>query len=135
MAVGGADRRADAADCGLLEETPQSGGCQAEAADFVGAPDAERPPATGPRVAVAAEDAPGAHRLSPRAAVVKPAEKAMLNQRADDLAMRAGHQLEPLRQCGPFLGAAVKLHRTHPASPKSAILPARRRGGVVAGYD
>ena len=88
MAVGGADGGEDAVGDGVLEEAPQTGGGQAEASDFVGDPDAEGPPAAGPCVAVAAKDPPGAEGLSLGAAVVKTVQKAVLNESADDLAVR-----------------------------------------------
>ena len=116
----------------------RAAGGQAEPSDFVGEPDAEGPPATGPCIAVAAKDPPGADRLSLGAAVVKAVQKAVPNQRADDLAVRTGRQLEPFRNRDPFLGAAVKpsllAHSDH-ASAKIVILPAWGRGGVVAGYE
>ena len=108
MAVGGADGGEDAAGDGALEEPPQSAGGQAEPSDFVGEPDAEGPPATGPCIAVAAKDPPGADAFSPGVALVKAVQKAVANQRADDLAVRTGRLLEPFGNRVPFLVAAVK---------------------------
>ena len=98
MAVRGADSRANTAGDGTLEERPQRGGGQAEPSDFVGEPDAERVPAAGPGVAVAAKDPPGADRLSRGVAVVKAVQTAVPNQGADDLAVRTGRQFEPFRR-------------------------------------
>jgi len=44
MAIGGADGSEDADGGSALEEAPQTAGGQAEPSDFVGDPDAERPP-------------------------------------------------------------------------------------------
>src|SRR5271155_3374110 len=96
MAIGGADGCEDAAGGGPLEKTPQTAGGQAEPSNFVGGPDAEGPPATGPGLAVAAKDAAGADRLALRTAVIKAVQRAMPNQGTDDLAMRTRRQLEPL---------------------------------------
>ncbi len=62
-AIHGTAGRQDAAGDGALEESPHSAGGQTEASDFVGGPDAERPPATAPCLAIAAKDPPSAHRL------------------------------------------------------------------------
>ena len=109
---------------GELEELPQSVGSQAEASDFVGEPDAESPPATGPCIAVAAENAAGPHRFLSRATLVIAAQKAVQNQGAHTFAMRARRLLEPLRDRHPFLGVAVKpaclIHGTY--LPKMLIL-------------
>ena len=138
MAVADTNGREDAAGDGALEEPQKSAGGQAEPSDFVGDPDAESPPATATCMAVAAKDPPRAHRLSLGVALVKSAQKAVPNQRADNLAVRTGRQLEPFRNGDPFLDAVVKpcllSHRDH-ASVKIVILPAWGRGGVVAGYD
>jgi hypothetical protein len=138
MAVGSVDGREEAAGDGAFKEPPQAAGCQAEPSDFVGTPDAEGAPATGARLAIAAKDTPGAYRFSPGAALVKSAQKAVPNQRTDNPAMRTRGQLEPLSNRDPFLSAAEKpsllAHLDH-ASTKIMILPARRSGEVVAGYD
>lgn len=130
MAVEGADGGEDAVGDGALEEAPQAGGGQAEASDFVGEPDGEGPPAAGPGVAVAAKDPPGAEGLSLGAALVKTVQKAVLNESADNLAVRTGGQLEPLGNGDPFLGVAVKPSLlAHSASTaKKVILP--ERGGA-----
>jgi hypothetical protein len=138
MAVGGADGCEYVAGNGALEEPPQTAGGQAEPSDFVGAPDAESPPAPMTCIAVAAEDPPGPDRLSLGVAFVIPAQIAMPNQRADNLAVRTRRLLEPLGNRVPFLGTAAKPSlRAHPdhASTKIVILSLWRRGGVVAGYD
>ena len=128
-AVGGAAGRADAADDGGFEETPQRTGCQAQASDFVRHPDAEGPPATAACVAVAAEDPPGADR-SLRTDVVITVQRAVPNQRTDNLAVRTGRLLEPLGKQEPFLGAAVKpLLFAHSCPAKIVIL----RRATVAG--
>jgi hypothetical protein len=80
----------------------------AKSSDFVGEPNAERPPATAPRLAVAAEDPPGPQRFSPWTAVVIAAQEAVPNQRADHLAVRAGRLLEPFGDRQPLRGVAVK---------------------------
>ena len=82
--------------------TATGAGGQAEPPDFVGEPDAEGPPATGPGVAVAAKDPPGAQRSFLGAALVKSVQKAVPNQRADNLAVRAGRLLEPFRNRPPI---------------------------------
>jgi len=108
LAIEAADGNEYAVGDGALEEPPQSAGSQAEPSDFVGAPDAESPPATGTCLAVAAKDPPGAHRLSLRAALVKSVQEAVPNQRADNLAVRTRRLLEPFHNRHPFLGAAEK---------------------------
>src|SRR5271168_4663996 len=107
MAVDGADGGGQAAAGGAAEKAPQSAGGQAEASDLVGAPDAEGPPATAPCLAIAAKEPPRADGGALVALVIA-AQKAMANQRADDLAVRAGRLFEPFRQCEPFRGAAVE---------------------------
>lgn len=136
MAGGGADRRGNAAGHGALEEPPQAAGGQAEPSDFVRVPDAESPPATVTFVAVAAKDPPRPDRLALGVALVIAVQKAVPNQRADNPAVRARRLLEPLSDRIPFLGAAAKPSLlAHADHRKIMILPARRRGGVVAGYD
>jgi hypothetical protein len=138
LASDGAAGGEDAAGDGDLEEPPQSPGGEAEPSDFVGEPDAERPPATGACPAVAAEDAPAAHRLSPRAALVKSVQTAVPIQRADDLAMRAWRLLEPLRNADPFSRAAIKpmlFAHVRPCQRRNHRFYERKRCGVVAGYD
>jgi len=138
MAVGGADGCEYTAGGGAFEEPPQTAGCQAEPSDFVGDPDAESPPATATCITVTAKDPPRAHRLSLGVALVKAAQKAVPNQRTDNLAVRAGRLLEPFRNRDPFLGVTVEpsllTHSGH-ASTKIVILLAWERNGVVAGYD
>src|SRR5271163_3530551 len=97
MAVGSADGCDHGAGDGALEEAPQAAAGQAEPANFVGTPHAESPPAARPTVAVAAKDASSPHGLMP-AAVVKAAQIAVADERADSLAMRTRRQLEPLNQ-------------------------------------
>ena len=80
MAVEAADGGEDAVGNGALEEAPQAGSGQAEASDFVGEPDGERPPAAGTCLAVAAKDPPGAEGLSLGAALVKTVQKAVANE-------------------------------------------------------
>jgi hypothetical protein len=121
MAVGGADSCEYAAGGGAFKEPPQTTGGQAEPADFVGAPDAEGPPATRACIAVAAKDPPRAHGFSLGVALVKSAQKAMPNQRADNLAMRTRRLLEPLSNRAPFLGAAAK-----PSLLAHAAMPPRK---------
>ncbi len=87
MAVGGAAGSNDAAGDGALEEAPQRAGGQAEAADFVGEPDGERPPAAAACIAVAAKDAAGADRLALGIGVIA-VQKAMANQGTGHLAVR-----------------------------------------------
>ena len=101
--VDGADGGEQAAGDGALKEPPQSAGGEAEPADFVGEPDADGPPATGTRIAVAAKDPPGAERLSLGAALVIAVQTAVPIQRADHIAVRAARLLEPFgdRHPGP----------------------------------
>ena len=103
-----ADRSGDVAGSGALKEPPQSAGCQTEPSDFVGEPDAGRPPATRPRIAVAAKNPPSANRFLLGVALVVSAQIAVPNQRADRLAMRTRRLLETLSNRVPFLGVVVK---------------------------
>ena len=138
MTVSGADGRDDGAGGSVLEESPQSAAGQAEASDFVGEPDAEGPPATAACIAVAAKDPPGALGLGAGAAFVITAQKAVPNERADSLAVRAGRLFEPFDNRHPFRVVAVKpalLAHGNRASAKIVILAARQRGGVVAGDE
>jgi hypothetical protein len=106
-AIGAAGSEYAAGD-GALEEPPQSHGGQAEPPDLVGGPDAEGPSATATSMAVAAKDPPGAHGFFPTAALVETVQKAMPDQRANALAARARHQLEPFRKRRPYLVAVAK---------------------------
>ncbi len=106
VGVKGADGSGDAASDGALEESPEQVGGEAAAVDFVGEPNAERASATGPEIAVAAKEASGAARFALGAAVVEAVQRAVLNQRADDLAVRTRHLLEPLGQGAELLGGA-----------------------------
>jgi hypothetical protein len=108
MAVGGANARDNAVGSGALQEPPQTLGGQAEPSDFVGAPDAESPPATRACMAIAAKNPLGSDRLSLRVALVIPAQKTMPIERANDLAMRTRPQLEPLGNRVPFLSTTAK---------------------------
>jgi hypothetical protein len=138
MAVGGADGCEYGVGGGALEEPPQTAGCQTEPADFVSAPDAEGPSATRACIAIAAKDPPCADRFSPGVVLVKSAQIAVPNQRADHLAMRTRRLLEPLSNRVRFVDAAEKpsllTHADH-ASTKIVILPASERCWVEAGYD
>jgi hypothetical protein len=127
----GAEGGEDAVGDGVLEKAPQTVGGQAEASDFVGEPDAERPAAARPSLAVAAKNTSGAESLSVGIAVVKAVPSAVPNQSADHLAVRTGGQLEPFGNRVPFLGVAVKPGRlAHEASSaKSVILPDRGGAG------
>jgi len=98
----------NAAGDNALEEPPQRGGGEAEPSDFVGAPDAESPPATAACLAVAAKDPPRAHGPSLRAALVESVQEAMPDQRAYHLAVRARRLLEPFGAHRPFVFAAAK---------------------------
>jgi hypothetical protein len=89
-------------------------------------------------MAVATEDPPGAHRLLLGAALVESSQEAVSNQRADNLAVRAGRLLQSFSNRDPFLDAAVepvllahadRLHENR--DPTGAW----ESGGVVAGYD
>ena len=108
MAVSSADGCDNGAGHGVLEKPPQAAAGQAEPANLVGTPDAESPPAARSTVAIAAKDPPGADGFLPGAAVVKAAQIAVADERANDLAMRTRRQLEPLSQGVPFLVAAAK---------------------------
>ncbi len=130
MAVGSADGCDQGAGHRELEEAPQAAAGQAEPANFVGTPDAESPPAARSAVAIAAKDPPGADGFLPGAAVVKAAQIAVADERANNLAMRTRRQLEPLRQGVPFLVTAAKpsLHAKH--ASKNVIVPAWGSSGV-----
>ena len=56
-------RGGDAAGDGALQESPQRVGSHAQASDFIGEPDAERPTAAASPMAVAAKDPPSAEGL------------------------------------------------------------------------
>ena len=115
-----------------LEEAPQGAGGEAEPADLVGEPDAEGPAAAGACVAVAAKDPPGS--AGPLlAALVKAEQIAMLDQRADSLAVRAAGLLEAFGDRGPILGAAKAFVAHGRCLRKIMILPTRGRSGVMAG--
>jgi hypothetical protein len=130
MAGSGVDGGENATGGGTLEKPPQTASCQAEPSDFVGQPDAESPPATATRLAVAAKDPPRANGLSLRAAFVKSVQEAVLNQHADNLAVRARRLLEPFCKRDPFLGTAVKPSLfAHSASAKIVIVPAGGEAG------
>ncbi len=86
-AIGAAGSKYAASDGGL-QEPPQSHSGQAEPPDFVGGPDAERPPATAPCLAVAAEDPPGTHHSLLGTALVVSEQRTVPIQRADNLAVR-----------------------------------------------
>ena len=137
-AVGGADGGGQGADGGAQEKGPHSAGGQAQASDFVRAPDAESPAATGPCVAVAAKDSPRSHGFSLGVALIKSQQKAMPNQRAQGLAERARRQLEPFHERVPFVGVMAKpallAHWPTPL-PKIAEFSSAEKCGVVAGYD
>lgn len=102
-----ADRRGDA-DHGALQESPQRMGGHAQPPNFVGKPNAEGPPATAPRMAVAAKDSPSADRLALGTALIETAQKAMANESANSFAMRTRHLLELFRHCKPFVIATAK---------------------------
>jgi hypothetical protein len=108
-AVGdGTARRGDAAGNGALQESPHRMGGHAEPSDFVGEPNAEGTATTGTSIPVAAKHPPGADGLAPRISFVVATQKAMPNQRADDLAMRTRHLLETFANRVPFLLAPAK---------------------------
>jgi hypothetical protein len=135
VAVGGGDGCEDGTSGGELEESPQTAGGQAEPSDLVRAPDAEGPSAPRASLAVAAKDPPRAYGLASGIGVVKSVQKAVPNQRADDLAMRTRGQLEPIRDRVPFLGVPVKPSNiAHGTTMKIVILPAWEKSGVKAGY-
>jgi hypothetical protein len=129
-AIEGAAGGEDAMGHGALEESPQSAGSEAKPSDFIGEPDAESPPTTGPRLAVAAKNPPGAQRLSARAAFVKPVQTAVPIQRADDLAMRTGRLLELFHHREPFVAVAEKPsllpHKTMPPRKSQFYLEGAR---------
>jgi len=108
MTLDDSNRGGDAVGDGALEESPQSMGCQAQASDFVGAPNAESPPAPAPPIAVAAKDTSSAQRFALGIAVVVTAQIAVPNERANRFTMRTGDLLEPLSNRLPFLVAAAK---------------------------
>jgi hypothetical protein len=132
MAVGGADACDYAAGNGALEEPPQTAGGQAEPSDFVGEPDAKSSPATMTCIAVAAKDPPGPDRLSLGVALVIPAQKAVPNQRADNLAVWTRRLLESLRNRVPFLSTAAKpalvAHPNHASENRNSTSVGKKRG-------
>ncbi len=126
-----------AASDGGLQEPPQSHSGQAEPPDFVGGPDAERPPATAPCLAVAAEDPPGTHHSLLGTALVVSEQRTVPIQRADNLAVRTRRLLEPFRHRQPFLVAADKPSLLAHGSclPENQDSTGMRGGGVLAGYE
>jgi len=104
----GTDGLADAVAGGAPEKAAQRSGAEAEAADLVGAPDADGPAAAAPGIAVAAKQPPRPHNFAPGTGFVIAAQTAVANQRADHLAVRAGRQLEPFGQRVPFVIVAAK---------------------------
>src|SRR5262249_45224883 len=136
MAGSHANGTQDAAGGGVLEESPQTAGCQAEPSDLVGDPDAEGSPATATCIAVATEDPPGTHRLLLGATLVESAQEAVSNQRADNLAVRAGRLLQPFSNRDPFRGAAVEpallahADRLHENRDSTGVGERRGSGGV-----
>jgi len=120
VAVDAADGRADAVRDHSLEKRPQPAGREAQPSDFVRDPDAERPPAAPAIVAVAAEDSPGADCLSLRVALIIASQKAVQNQQAGHLAMRARCRFELLVNREPLLRA--------PRKPLPRLLVPRPRG-------
>jgi len=118
-----ADRRGNGAGDGVFEESPQRAGCQAQPSDFVGAPDAERPPASRAPIAVAAKDPPRADRFALGIALIETAQIAVANQRANRFAMRTRRLLEPFGNRVPFLLTAVKprlLAHVSPDAPQKS---------------
>ena len=110
-------------------------GSQAEASNFVGKPDAECPPTTATGIAVAAKDPPGPQRLSLGTALVIAVQKAVPNQRADHLAVRAGGPLEAFRNREPFRKTVVEpsllSHSSlHENRDSTDLEEARGSGGV-----
>ena len=106
---------------GLDKEPPQDPGCQAQASDFVGEPDAEGAPATAPSIAVAAKDPSRAgHFLL--AGLIEPAQPTMPNEHADRVTMGARFQREITGDLDPILLVAVKpMNLAHLAiSPKKS---------------
>lgn len=108
VAVDAADGRDQAAGDNGLEKHPQTAGREAQPSNFVREPDAERPPAAFSTVAVAAEDPPGADRLFPWIPLIVATQKAVPNQEASHLAMRARRRLELLGNREKVLFAPVK---------------------------
>lgn len=107
-AVDGVDGGGDGADDGVLEKCPQGPGGEAQPPDFVGNPDAEGPSAAATAMAITTEDPPGPDRLSWWAGLVKSAEDAVADERADDLAVGAGDLFEPLDDSNPVFITAVE---------------------------
>jgi hypothetical protein len=106
VGVEGTEGGGDAAGGGVLEESPEQVGGEAEASDFVGEPDADSASAPGPSIAVAAKEASRAACFALGAAVVESVQRAVLNQRADHVAVRTRHLLEPLGEGAELLGSA-----------------------------
>ncbi len=104
---GHSHRGRDASSHGLPQECPHSSRGQAQPADPLGEPDTDSPAATMAAVAIAAEDSPSADSLAV-AAVIEADKHAVPDQHADNAAMRARRQLEPLDKRGPLRFIAIK---------------------------
>jgi hypothetical protein len=133
VAMGGADGGGDGAAGSVQEEAPQTRGGHAESSDLVGTPDAEGAAATAARMAVAAEDSPGAQSFTAAVVLVETVQAAMPNEHADHLAMRTARLLEPLGKRIPLRGIAAKpslLAHVHHAATKTVIIQVRGKGGV-----
>jgi hypothetical protein len=127
VAVGGADGGGNGTGNGALEKAPESVGSEAKPSDFVDDPDADSVSATGPLIAVAAEDATGADGFSVGTGLVESVQEAMLNESTDGLAVGTVREFELFGHRAPILGAAVEplqLAAHTDASPKMVIVPA-----------
>ena len=108
-AVGdGVDGGGERADDDALEEAPDGVGGEAEAADFVGGPDAEGASATGASVAVAAKDAASAAGFLPGMGFIVAVQMAVAIKSANGSAMGTRKVFELLGQGVPLLIVAAK---------------------------
>lgn len=121
-----------------MQEPPQAVGRDTDPADFVSQPNTGGASTAWASVAVAAKDTPSAKGFSLGAAVVKAKERAMPNEGADDVAVWAGRQLEPLEERLAFLVVMAKpSHIAHVRHPLESLIawyqPGEERGR--ARYD
>ena len=108
MAAGVACGIGDGSGGGVLEKSPEHVGGDAESSDLVGEPEAEGASAALTEIAVAAEDASGSEGFSLWAAVVETVEATVVDESADDFAVRTGRPFEVLGDGEPLVVAAVE---------------------------
>jgi|GEM_PF-3612117 len=100
-------RRRDASGHGLPQECPHGSRGQTQPADLAGEPDTDGPAATMAAMAITAKDSPGADSAAV-ATVIEADKHAVPDQHADNAAMRACRQLEPLDKRGPLRFITIK---------------------------